>query len=570
MPPAPARRWLDAVALLPFVPALVVGAAVLPWPSSPRARFLNGADAGEWALNAQRVLHGDFSGVDPHRPPAFLLAVAAARACVDDIAQAGHLVAAAAWMALPLATYALGRTCGGPLVGALAGLLVLGAEPLLHGASLYSVDPFITTLLPLSVASVALARHRPGWAWTAGLVSGLAAATHLTTLPYWLPALALLMWQGRDAATTAGPWARALLFGSGVLAVLVGSHAIFGGITVDELLHSISEGIARDAPRTDTALALSAPASETLKAGRSHALEGATHALLLPLVPAPSLWLAWVVALWAGIVGLGLAPRPSTAGRVPWFVRPLGPRAHRQWRRESPPLGPLRRLHQLCARTRLDPGTGLILLSTLVPAVLFAAADAPERYTRNLLPFAAVLLARGLASAVRLVGWAVPARARRPVWGGAATLAVAALAWTTTQRVQQSARLMPAPGEVPRAARSLADALQQTFPGDSAIATPMREAAAHLGRPHCPRQSCLGTADTLGFRACVAQLRAACPGEGPLPFVWLETGPVGMGDDAFSQAFGAWAAESWPPERTVTLPGLRARLIGIPRSPGAD
>jgi len=41
---------------------------------------------------------------------------------------------------------------------------------------------------------------------------------------------------------------------------------------------------------------------------------------------------------------------------------------------------------------------------------------------------------------------------------------------------------------------------------------------------------------------------------------------VGMGDDAFSQAFGAWAAETYGTTGYATTTAMRASVITIPRT----
>jgi hypothetical protein len=124
---------------------------------------------------------------------------------------------------------------------------------------------------------------------------------------------------------------------------------------------------------------------------------------------------------------------------------------------------------------------------------------------------------------------------------------------------------MPSGDPVAASAVELAAAIQEHFPEDGAVATPLREAAAHLGRPFCPRSSCTYLGTRASLKACIAQIQRECQGEGPIPLVWFEHGPLGMGDDRISQAVGAYCAELYPVVARVKTYSFDAVLIAIPR-----
>jgi|GEM_PF-3951399 len=555
------RIWLDLLAIGILVPLVWMGVSDLPRGDHPHALFLFGADAGEWALNAQYVLDGDLASVDRHRGPPFVLAIALARLFTEDLAHAGHEVVVAAWALRSLVVYALGRMCGGPLVGVLGALLTTSLLPLYYSAAKYGVDPLVCTLLPLALAVVGPARRWPAWSWVAGAVVGFVMVSHFTALPYVLPAMLLLVLRGGMPDRPLSAWARPLLFTSGVAATLFVVHLTFGLVSVSELMHSVSEGVARDSAGAPGSAALSTTATATLMAGRHTAGTDATRALVLPYINDLTEWSLYIGLVWAGIVGLSLAPRAPKAPEQPPRRRP-GQRR----RTVLSPRHPISRVLQGTRWARTDLLTGLVLVSAVAPAPFFAAAEAPDRYTENLLPFVALLIARGLASAVHTVVRVVPQQGQPWVWG---LLAVGVTVWVadiSKTRLDIARQFVSAPGPEARAALVLSQRVDYLVPSDSAVATPIREAAAHLGRPYCPRRSCVPGTGTDAFEACVAHLRTSCQGTGPIPLVWVREGPVGMGDDAFSQAFGAWAAETYGTTGYATTTAMRASVITIPRT----
>jgi hypothetical protein len=564
MPNGRRRIWMDLLALASFVPFVVLGAEALPFGSHPHAIFLDGADAGEWALNAQHVLAGRLDRVDTHRGPLFVLLIALARLFTHDIAHAGHTVVVGAWVARPFVLYAAGRVVGGPLVGWLAGLLVLGCTPLYFGAAQYGVDPVLSTMLPCALAVVGPARRHPVLAWVAGMVVCIIATSHLSALPYAIPAAALLWVRGDSRHHKTSVWARPLLFLSGLVATLLVLQLMFDMLTLHEVAHSLSEGIAPDGGGAGSALAFTPEAEDVLRHGSSAALVNGSHTLLSPFLPFLSPWLLLVGLLWLGVVGPGLA-RPSS-GPPGWLRHRLGRRPELRWQAWQADGHPLARFVSRYRSFGIDLFVGLVVLSTLAPAPLFAAAQSPERYTYNLLPLAALVLARGLAATPALLFRLGPPRLRMVL---SAPLAIAMGVWLIF-RVHGTLSIaradVPAPGMVARTALDLARVLDEVTAPQSAVAVPIRESAAHLEREFCPRRSCVPGPAPDAFLACVEQLRVECRGTDPIPYVWLRAGPVGMGDDAFTQSFGAWAVETYPTVGKLQRPGFDAIILEIPRS----
>ena len=554
------HRYGPDLALLLFcVPFAVEGFASLPVGDHPWAGYLFGADAGEWALNAQMIRGGDTHLLDQHRGPPFPIAIALARSFATDLAHAGHLVTALAWSLRPFVLYALGRICGGRLVGIFAALLSVSLLPLYYSAAKYGVDAFLTTMLPLALASVGPARRFPMWAWVAGVVVGVAMLTHLTAVAWAAPALLLLWWRGDASERPISAWARPLLFGSGLLALLLLAHTTFGLIGKTALLQSVSEGVSKGASDPTGSSLLSQKAMDTLLAGRHSAPVVATQALLLPFLDELDQWGLFLGLVWAGIVGVSLRSEPSA--RAPAAKTIPG-------RRRGAHARPWLRIPALPQKLRIlqsDAGTGAIPLTTLAPAPFFAAAVAPDRYTENLLPFVALLVARGMASVVHTAGRLVPSTASPYVVGIAAVLGLGLVSEQAWSRLETATRFLSPPSADAASTRALARKLRRGVESDSAVASPIREVPAYLDRAHCPRSSCVPGAGEPAFERCAQHLRESCGGTGPIPLVWVEVGPVGMGDDDFSRAFGAWAADRWGVAGTYKDRTVHATFIAVPR-----
>jgi len=552
---------------------VVVGILVWLWPAlqqlpvgdAPAAAFLNGPDAGEWALNAQLVGQGELQQVDPHRMPTFLFVLAATMGILGEVAPAGHLVAVASWALLPVVLYGLGCRVGGRLVGALSAALVVGCAPLVREAAQFGVDPLLSVLLPTAMLA-AVASRCVKWpaALGAGAVAAVAACTHLMALPYVIPALLFALW--RPAGCTA-PARLPLRFGAfvmGLVGVVLALDLAVGLISLDAFVHSISEGIARGTGAPEDG-GLSEAARQQLADGRSESALGATHVALQPYLGSGVGWGPGVVVFWVGVVGLGLREAVAWPDSPPAWLRPwLGTAPDRRWRG----LGRGWLAAFVGWRHRLSPdgGTGLLLLACLAPLPLLVAADAPDRYAINLLPFVAVVLARGVGSVVAVLSWSAPVDRRRWIVAGIGLPVTVFVVWQSQSRLASGLASIPHPDTVPRLAWRLSVVVERALPGRSAVASPMREVPAHLGRPHCPRTSCVPSAEqTDAIAACLDHLRRSCAGEGPVPLVWLSEAPLGMGDDALSQAVGAHAAETWGELARVREGGFEGVVVAVPR-----
>ena len=537
-----APRWLPEGLLLLPVLAAIRQLPALPSGDHPAAALVSGPDAGAWAINAIAVASGDFDQVDPHRLPTFLFLLVAASGVTGDIPQAGHLVGMLAWLTMVVATTLLGRAAGGPLVGAIAGMIVTGPAPLLHAATRFSVDPVIAAILPLSLAAVAPARR---WWWLAlpaGMMGGVAMCTHLTAVPYVLPALLLLLLRGgRPGEALRHTIGRPLLYVAGVVAVLGIINMLFVSVGQTGFVSAISEGISSQRAIGTTnhhvgsgrSGRLTSDAWTVLRANSTTAWHTGATLMLKPWFWPGVSWVLLQCLFWLGVLGIAFSSVASKSAR-----------SVRADRRRSGWQG-------------LDLKHGIVLLLCLAPIPLFAASNAPPRYGTNLLPFVAVLLARGCASPVALVG-----RVGGDYVRAATSIAAVALLIPLLQSVQDfSAGSIPPISEKDKDIVLLTQALKEHFPGDSAIVTPVIESAAMLSRPHCPRMDCWGAS----VHVCLIHIRRSCTGEGPIPLVWLQQGPSGMGDDSLSQDVGAFVAERYGIKGTVSTASMRAVLVALPR-----
>ena len=556
--------WPDALAMAGLLPFIWLGLGNLPFGDHPNTVLIDGADAGEWILNAQLVFSGDWSEVDTHRGPTFLLTAALARFLFDDMVRAARFVLVSAWAVRPFLLYALGRLHGGPLVGWLAALGGICCTPLYFAAARVSIDPFLSTMLLLSLLAVAPARRYPAWAWVAGMVGAATMTTHLSALPYSIPALCLLMLQPDTSTRRPSVLVRPLLYVSGLVATLFVLSQAFDLLTIQEITGSVSEGIAARTEPVAHNAQLSPDALQKLQAGSGNALSRAAVALTTPLFESLGRPGVLVAMLALGALGPGL--RAPASGPPCWLRGSLGRRPDARWKRWMAEQHLIARAVTGFRWLRLDVLTGLVLLSTLAPALFFASADSPERYTDNLLPLAVLLAARGVGAVVGTLSRLLPGSAG-PYGAAAVALAIAVgvvpSSWAHLSTIRQG---VPIPGDVARAIAPLAKIIDQTVPGDSAVAVPLREAAALLERRYCPRVGFVPDDKPALFERSVRHLRAQCSGTGPIPYVWFEQGPLGMGDDVFSQAFGKWAADTYGVAGRLDHAVLKASIIRIPRS----
>lgn len=545
------RRWLgiglDAAALLTL---LVLG--LVFWPrltgAPPSTLFgeppfwatlhdmvLQGPDAGEWASGAVKVRHGDFDQLDVHRMPTWLLMVGATLFVQPDPALAGHLVNHLLQLFLPLVIYGIGRLGGGRAVGFGAGAICALTPALIESSRGFGVDSAVAFMLPAAILAALATRWRWWLAAPAGAVAALAAATHFTTLPYVLPpAVAVLL---------AGPrgWRRFAAFGvqaasTALVALLI--FQVFPFPPKRVLVNAVSEGVAPQSVDTSAReLELSGGAMEILEAGRGDALNDSVNNVMLALKPTFVPWHLGLALPWIGIVGLGLRRRRRDKDKkTRWWADLL--------------------------RSQ-DLGLGLALLACLAPLPVLAAADAPGRYGSNLLPFAALLLVRGMISPLALIDFGVGRAWRRwipGVLGGLLAVAVALSGW----QIAQPRRTILPPVDQGLASRRLGNAIAEHFPARGGAVCQDREAAAIAGRAFCPQTNCPHNASEAAYRRCLGYLDEECLGEGAIPYVILgETNRYPM--DAAHQGMDDWVRERWGTLATVHTSEYVAEVIAIPR-----
>lgn len=547
------ESWgLDALLLtallvlgLLFLPGIgTAGGADLPFWATHDDLLLVGPDAGAWASSAHVVHQSDWASLDVHRMPTFSIVVGALLFVQPDVALAGHLLNHGVMLLLPLVIYGLGRIGGGHGVGFGAGFMVACCGPLINASRLYGVDPLIFSLVPASLLATAAVRR---WWWLApgaGMLVAAASATHFTTMPMWVPPLLLLL--------LAGPrswWRRllaVLLFlaaGAGLLLLI---FQVFPFPTSAELAQNISEGIAPGSasPHAPT---LSTDALGILQSGMGTAIDRAVTNVMVVLQPS---WVPWHLGLalpWIGALGIGLARRATSAGSTPRWKRALG---------------------------TIDLPLGLVLLCYLAPLPVLAAAQAPERYGWNLLPIAALLLVRGLASIAFTLGHGIRALWRRWPLGllsMAVGVAVACASWTNGH----SARFVLPPSMDGQEVRQLGELIQQHFePGGGAVCS-VREAVAHAGRQYCPHSPCpMGIGEHF-FEQCLATIDTECGGEGPVPYVVVQQAsrlphtalqPSQGGPTRPERvAFDAWILERFQPVDSFDARQFTAHLLSLPR-----
>ncbi|MEC8424276.1 MAG: hypothetical protein VX000_10900, partial [Myxococcota bacterium] len=581
----PLHLLLDLLALAVVGMGLSRALPHLPVGAHATAEHLNGPDAGEWAINALLVAEGNLGSVDPHRMPTFLLLTAGALEFEPDVARAGHLVDVAAWGMLPFVVFLLGRATGGRLVGLAAAFLTLGSTPLILAAARYGVDPVVATCLPIAMVAVAPAQRWWPWAGVAGGLAVFGAATHLTAVPYVVPPLLLLLARGRDPRSA--PWTRVaavVSYAAGVAIAAVAVEHLFGLIDLRRLSSALSEGIHRQGGVPVETLTLTDAARSTLLERLPDAGERMLASLFSPFSAQGLPLAASMVMVPLGVLGIGLGQTPPASRdteatarrRLPGLLRSrLRPATRRSWERRWTNAAnrlaghPLRSALVRYGR-HTDLGRGLSLLACLAPAPLLAVAGAEARYTANLLPLAAVLLARGLVAPLGLLAGGLPLRAP---WRQRSLVALALgaaggllLAANALRALDEGIQSLPRPDPVAVGARELALAVEAAFPEAGGVATPVREAAAHMGRPYCPRASCTAQRDVAGIMRCIHELRVQCSGTGDIPLVWFRRGPVGMGDDALAQEVGRWAAAHYRVVAEFETAAFDAVLISVPRT----
>ncbi len=556
---AHSRRWgLDLAAVLVL---LGLGIYLLPASGTPMANepqlevpfwatssdlLLMGPDAGAWASSAQAVMRGHWEALDEHRLPTYSIVLAAFNWVQGDVALAGHLLNHLSKLLLPLLLFGLGRASGerssGRAIGLAAGLLVLFCAPLANASRMYGVDPLIAFILPASLLAALSVRHRWWLAGLAGPIAALAMVTHYTTLPMAIPPLLLVLLRGPRVW-----WKRVLavlLFAGSGAALLWLLSLAFPFPTPDEFVRAVSEGIAPKAGAAASAQ-LSGEARTILESGAGSAFDDAIAAVAAALRPARLPWGAMLVLPWLGVLGAGLRPSWREPPERPW-LRPLA---------------------------SVDLSLGLVVLAYLAPLPILAAASAPERYGWNLLPFAALLMARGAVSVAACLESGIKlAWARWPAGVLPAVVALAALWATWPQLGPLRSRMPPSPAgfEV----RELGELILAHFePGGGAVCS-AREASAIAGRYYCPYSNCPFQAVPREYKRCLGIIGKECSGEGPVPYVVVRpTGHMphavledntGAGRDP-RKSMDAWLLERYEPLEVYKGHQFSAWILGLPR-----
>lgn len=524
-------RLLDLV-IVGFL--LALGIWLLPgWPTE-NDHLLFGPDAGEWAIAARAIFDGRFGDVDPHRLPLFPSLVAGAMAVSRDVAIAGHGVNHVLHLLTPLVVYALVRIGGGHGAGMLAGVWVIVNPALMLASRRFAVDPTVAFFVPLTLLTAwAGGRYLP-FAFFAGMVAGVTAASHLTALAFPLPGLLMCLLNGEPGFRR---WLGAVLYAAGAALAVGGVLQLFPHESLTLLTDTVAEGIVAPNAGGNT------PDPRVLGAGQeqaramleANAKAGAQEAWSWVSSRWRPEWLPWNWALalpWLGLVGPFLM-EPTAAGWRGWFTRSFGGLA-----------------------------IGLPVTLALAPLVAFAAADSPERYSENLLPVAAVLVARGLVvvpvTLDRLVAWLWSrwsvGLTGLVLFGGYALVAASGphpLLQDKPQRPED------------REARAVGMILAARYPAGIGAVCPVREALGYAGMSFCPTTPCPFMQSEGSYLACVEIMRKECPGTEAIPYLVLANPTPDLVSPG-RRAMDAWVAENREPMTYIA--GTSATLYEIPRT----
>jgi len=511
------------------------GAPTLPVETPGWATFndvvLSGPDAGEWGSAANALHQGRLEDLDAHRMPTWTILTAAMMALSGlDVALAGHLVNHLLMLALPLIIYALGRQGMGRWMALAAALTVAACPPLVGTSRRFGVDITVATLIPASLLAASWAARRWWLAPLAGAAAALAAASHYTAIPFPLPALILILLMGRGWLPRLGS---AVLFAAACAGGLWAIFEVFPLPSAEAFSRDMAEGIARGSQTgvggraSDWTRPL-----EILRDGQADAIPDAIKGMVEWICPP---WMPWSVALaapWLGVVGLLGAPR--LAWNRPWRV-PL----------QGLPLG-------------------VPLLLALAPLPFLAAAQAPERYSYNLLPIATLLFARGLDALPAAVD-ALARRYRPGWWAGWLALPLALPLIATTQGTADRWLTVKPPMLEDVATWKLSRALAAEFEPGGEVACPVREANVMAGRDYCPDTRCPVNSSDKAFWVCLEQMDSECSGEGDLAYVVAIKSRFDERGD-HRAAMDDWVLERWGFAQEVKVPTLYAWVVRIPRA----
>ncbi|MCP4919982.1 MAG: hypothetical protein GY913_24025 [Proteobacteria bacterium] len=491
--------------------------------------YLSGPDAGPWAAAARGLAGGNLADIDPHRMPTWTILTAIVMWLgLDDVVLAGHLVNHLVSFTFIAAIYALGRRAG---LGGLAFAAAAAATATMHmafTASHFGIDAFVAMAVPLLLVTASFAGKARWVAVVAGVIGGMCAIGHLSTLGF--PICGALL-----AAALAEPGKRAVTAGlylAGVVAAVVAVFSWYPTIPTSELLTVFAEGIVQKNtanPDQETALRHLADAAAVVVGGLGTAVTDVVTRVLPTHKPRLIPWALALLLPWIGIWGPGLA-KGSLKTRQAW-------------------LGSL--------------VTGLPLATALAPLVALAAAQAEDRYLYNFAPLYLLFLFRGLASIFALVERALPTWAT-----GVLGIVVGAVVGVDVLRdppLGMKMVLTPAiePGD--RVQMDLGRDLA-TLPERTYVISLQREALAYAGLRQCLLADCPSEASTAAFEGCITEARQDCPGEGPILYL-VEGRPDPRRVPEPRIAMDLWALQSFPVDHQVQTHNETITFLHIPRQP---
>lgn len=495
--------------------------------------LLIGPDAGMWGQNILAIFEGRLQDVEAHRLPTWPLLTAGVMHLGLDVVQAGHLVNHLLLMLAGLMVYLLGRAGGGPGVGFGAAVLTILSWDILTKSQQFSVDIAVVAFVVLSLHAAHLACKRKYLAPLAGVVAALTMETHFTLMPYALPALALMLmrWRGR--------WSLRLLGVGGFLLGCLGMLGVlfifFPAPTLKTMNAIFSEGITHGLDQgsykpiqVDVAVAL-----ENVLAGVLAGIPASAARIVQALKVDWCMWALAVVLPWIGVLGLGLG-QPPAGRRV---------RARRFW-------------------SHSDVAMGLALLFCLAPLPFLEAAKSPERYALNLLPVAALLFMRGLASVCAGFDALIRVWFKRWPPGILAGVVGGLVALVTVNQIAPHVQSnKPLPWGL--ADLAVGRALAQTFPAGVHVASPLREVLVYSGHRFCPWRHCPVGNDQAAFKSCLQIMSHECKSKGAIPYLAIERASHDPRRPN-RKLMDAWILSRYKPVRTLTSRESRVHILKVP------
>lgn len=498
-----------------------------PWWASPFDLLLSGPDAGPWASAALGLSGGNIADIDPHRLPTWTVLTSIVMWLgLDDVVLAGHLVNHLCSFAFPVAVYALGRRMGLGGLAFAAAAMSMASMHMSYTASHFGIDGFVALAVPLLLVTASFAGRHRAVAVGAGVVGGMCAIGHLSTLgfPICGAILAASMAPPKTRLRTAG------LYVAGVVGAVLAIYSWYPTLPESEVLTVFAEGIVQTnsvTPDEETAREHLSQAGEVVSGGLGTAIYDVINRLLP--VYRPRL-VPWAVALFLPWLGLW-APGLAKGG----------------WKDRSTWLGPL--------------WIGLPVATALAPLVALAAAQAEDRYLYNFAPLYLLFLCRGAASLMSLVERLLPG------WAGGllAALAGAAIGLDVLREPPFPARIAldPYVEHEDRMQLELGRDLK-SLPPRTFVISLQREALAYAGLRQCLLADCPSDAQVASFEACVERARTECSGDGPIPYIAVsQPDPRRVPEPRV--AMDAWVRQSFPVDHTVQADGETIAIHHIPR-----